>query len=221
MEQILQEAKKSGGRSGGGGRQNGQGLFFDQEKQVFDKGADGDLVTHVDHLMEDDILRRIAASFPDHQIRSEETGWSGVEGDWLWLVDPLDGTNNYAVGLPVYGVAITLLYRKNPVLGVIHDSHLEQTYVAVQGEGAVCGGQPIAVKPARNPHRLTIGWIQGHHVQKRDSAMRLKQSLDLHCKRVLRLWPLLCFGAWQPAETSTVSSCTIRKATTSTRAFLW
>lgn len=162
---------------------------FAEEFVIEEKDEHGDLVTEVDHLAEQEILHRLREHFPDHQIRSEETGWRGAEGDWLWLVDPLDGTNNYAVGLPVYGVAITLLFQKKPMLGVIYDSHLEKLYVAERGRGATVNGQPLRL-PERKPakKRLTVGWIQGHHVQQRPEAMRLKHHLDLTCKRVLRLW---------------------------------
>lgn len=87
---------------------------FSKKKMILEKGDDGDLVTEVDHLAEQAIIGSIAARFPDHQIRSEESGWAGVESDWLWLVDPLDGTNNYAIGLPVYGVSVTLIYQGEP-----------------------------------------------------------------------------------------------------------
>lgn len=166
--------------------------YFDQEKEISEK-EHGDLVTLVDHLAEKKILSVILSRFPDHQIRSEETGWTGQEGEWLWLVDPLDGTNNYAIGLPVYGVSITLLHNKQPLLGVIYDSHLGDIYVSEQGKGTTRNGIPLSIKPDAafiqpNPRRMTVGWIQGHHVQKEQRAMDLKHKLDLTFKRVLRLW---------------------------------
>jgi myo-inositol-1(or 4)-monophosphatase len=162
--------------------------YFYKDKQVIEKDEHGDLVTLVDHLAEKEILQQITFHFPDHQIRSEETGWSGVEGEWLWLVDPLDGTNNYAIGLPVYGVSITLIYKKQPVLGIIYDSHLGNLYVAEKGKGASCNGIPLSIKSGGTLNKLTIGWIQGHQVQKDTQAMSIKHKLDEKCKRVLRLW---------------------------------
>ncbi|MBO8172344.1 MAG: inositol monophosphatase [Bacillaceae bacterium] len=168
---------------------------FGKAVQIQEKGDWGDLVTEVDHEAEQVILKRIHAHFPDHQVRSEETGWSGVESEWLWLVDPLDGTNNYTLGLPVYGVAITLLHRRKPVLGVIYDAHQDLVYIAEKGKGMTCNNQPIrldTIRPLtnreRDPRRMTVGWIQGHQVQKESRAMALKQELDLRFKRVLRLW---------------------------------
>ncbi|WP_235886233.1 inositol monophosphatase family protein [Paenibacillus cymbidii] len=162
---------------------------FGTQTQVRSKGDDGDLVTEVDFLAEQELLPRLAAAFPGHQIRSEESGWSGVGGDWLWLVDPLDGTNNYAIGLPVFGVSLTLLYQNEPVLGVIYDSMLDRVYVARKDGGARCNGEPLSAHGGAGlPGRLTLGWIQGHHVQKLGNAMRLKTHLDATSKRVLRLW---------------------------------
>ncbi|MDO3676893.1 inositol monophosphatase family protein [Paenibacillus ehimensis] len=161
---------------------------FDRDKEVMAKGNQGDLVTAIDHLAEKEILNRLQERFPEHRIRSEESGWSGAESDWLWLVDPLDGTNNYAIGLPAYGVSLTLIYRGEPRLGVICDSHLENLYVAEQGKGAWCNGLPIRVKASSAAGRMTLGWIQGHDVGKGGQATSLKHHLDAHSKRVLSLW---------------------------------
>jgi myo-inositol-1(or 4)-monophosphatase len=161
---------------------------FDANVNVQEKDEFGDLVTEVDLLAEKEILQRLRHHFPDHQIRSEETGWLGVDGDWLWLVDPLDGTNNYAIGIPLYGVSITLLYQRQPVLGVIYDSHLDKMYVSELHQGSTCDGKKISLKPGRDVRKMTVGWIQGHGVQKEPQAMQLKHHLDAECKRVLRLW---------------------------------
>ncbi|XEC96999.1 inositol monophosphatase [Paenibacillus tarimensis] len=153
------------------------------------KGEEGDLVTEVDGLSEAYILDRLQTVFPDHAIRSEETGWNGIENDWLWLVDPLDGTNNYAIGLPVFGVSLTLIRNNEPMLGVIYEPILDRLYIAEKGRGADLNGErmkPVVDgKPAR---KMTVGWIQGHHVQKKQEATSLKHNLDNSFKRVLRLW---------------------------------
>lgn len=187
MEDILKAAREVAISAAKEAGELARDCFF-KEKQVAEKGDHGDLVTLVDTLAEDAILKAILSRFPDHQIRSEETGWTGEEGDWLWLVDPLDGTNNYAVGLPVYGVSITLIYRKEPVLGVIYESHLDQLYVAEKGKGSTCNGRPLSITKSPALSKMTVGWIQGHHVQKDGRAMALKHQMDAGFKRVLRLW---------------------------------
>ncbi|OXM88205.1 inositol monophosphatase family protein [Paenibacillus rigui] len=155
---------------------------------VQEKDASGDLLTEADLAAEEAILSRIRSTFPDHQIRSEESGWSGVEGDWLWLVDPLDGTNNFAIGLPVFGVSITLIYRQEPVLGVIYDTIQDDMYVARKGGGATCNGEPLHMRPKPASSKLTLGWIQGHQVQNDPPAVRLRRHIEAASKRMLRLW---------------------------------
>lgn len=90
----------------------------------------------------------------------------------------------------MFGVSITLLYRKEPVLGVMMDSAMERLYVAEAGKGAECDGMRFAVQPTERAElrRMTVGWIQGRQVQKDAGALRLKTVLDASCKRVLRLW---------------------------------
>lgn len=156
---------------------------------VREKGESGDLVTEVDEAADRLIVDAIRSRFPHHGIRSEEQGTVSRDSEWNWLVDPLDGTNNYALGIPLYGVCVTLVHQGVPVLGVIHDSHLEQTYVARKGRGATVDGQPLHLgPPRREPQRMTVSWIQGHHVQTDPEAKRLFYTLDRGFKRTLRTW---------------------------------
>ncbi|NHN31069.1 inositol monophosphatase [Paenibacillus sp. S3N08] len=148
----------------------------------------GDILTEADLLAEKAILLLLHEAFPQHKIRSEESGWSGVDSDWLWLVDPLDGTNNFAVGLPLFGVSITLIYCGQPILGVIYDTILDKMYVAKHNEGATCDGIALLMQPRPIPKRLTVGWIQGHKVQQDEVAIRLRRHVESSTKRMMRLW---------------------------------
>ncbi|PYE47797.1 inositol monophosphatase family protein [Paenibacillus barcinonensis] len=104
------------------------------------------------------------------------------------MIDPLDGTNNYGIGLPIFSVSITLIYRSEPVLGVIYEPIVDRLFVASQGNGASCNLIPMHVKSKKEIQKGTIGWIQGHQVQNEENAVRLRQHLDVHFKRVMRLW---------------------------------
>ncbi|QKG83692.1 inositol monophosphatase [Kroppenstedtia pulmonis] len=162
--------------------------YFRTGYTVRNKGNQGDLVTEVDEAADRLIVEQIRSSFPDHRIISEEQGTTGNIGDWCWLVDPLDGTHNYTLGFPVYGVSIALLHIDRPVLGVICDSHMEQVYMAQAGMGAVCGQEKIQVCFKKDPARMTIGWIQGYQVKGDQQARCLYQTLAGSFKRVLSLW---------------------------------
>lgn len=153
-----------------------------------EKDDHGDIVTEVDHLAEAIILGKIQRVFPEHRIRSEEYGENDLQSDWLWLIDPLDGTNNFAVGLPLFGVSITLLFKHIPVLAVIYEPMTDRLYVSSAGEGAFCNTNPISVDKAKDFKKARVGWIQGHAVQNQEQAVKLRHYIDVNTKRMMRLW---------------------------------
>ncbi|WNR44972.1 inositol monophosphatase family protein [Paenibacillus roseipurpureus] len=161
----------------------GSGLVLKQ------KDDRGDLVTEVDVQADRLIVDEILSVFRAHRIYSEEAGEGGVASDWVWHVDPLDGTNNFALGIPLYGVSISLSYQGRIVLGVIHDSAMELTYVALQEEGAWQGETRLAANPTGALPKSTLSWIQGHAVRKdNQQALALRHHLEYSVKRVLRVW---------------------------------
>ncbi|MGD8998282.1 MAG: inositol monophosphatase family protein, partial [Anaerolineae bacterium] len=104
-------------------------------------------VTETDKAAEDLILDRLQAAFPHHRILAEEAGgeeWR-APGPPIWLIDPLDGTNNFAHGFPHLGVSLALVDEQLPVLGVIHDPLRQETFAAAAGRGAYLDGEPIHV----------------------------------------------------------------------------
>ena len=161
---------------------------FDNFVDIKTKDEFGDVVTEVDIIAEQIIIEHIRSAFPDHQIHSEEAGTLGEEKDWLWLIDPLDGTNNFAIGLPVFTVSITLMYKKEPVLGLIYEPMTERLFTSVKGKGAFCNNRPIQIRINRDIFKGNIGWIQGHKVQNDSRAVKLRQFIDIRVKRMIRLW---------------------------------
>lgn len=114
-------------------------LGIDTKSSVYD------VVTRVDKESEAYLLKSISATYPDHSILGEETGSHMKESDFCWVVDPLDGTNNYSQGLPVFCVSIGLEYKGEGVLGVVYAPYLNELYTAVKGQGAFYNGEPIHV----------------------------------------------------------------------------
>jgi myo-inositol-1(or 4)-monophosphatase len=159
------------------------------------KGGAGDVVTDLDIEAEQLIVGRIRAALPHHQIIAEESGVLGLDDDrWVWLVDPLDGTNNVAIGLSAYVVGIALCKDKVPVLGVVHDPVARRTWWAARGAGSYSsGGTRLCPRPRPTPYGLLLAWTQGHSVARDDNVARaLKLVLETTSRRVLQLWaPLL------------------------------
>ena len=116
---------------------------LDRQRTIDLKGA-FDLVTDMDRASEDLIVSTIAAEFPDHAILAEESGAIG-EADHTWLIDPLDGTNNYAHGFPYFCVSLALWRGRTPLLGVICNPMLDELFSARAGGGAYCNGRLIRV----------------------------------------------------------------------------
>jgi myo-inositol-1(or 4)-monophosphatase len=105
-----------------------------------------DLVTEVDIASERLIKDLITTHYPRHTVLGEEAGTEGApDAEYRWIVDPLDGTTNYAHGYPCFCVSIALERRREPVLGVIYDPTRDELFVAERGAGATLNGRPIRV----------------------------------------------------------------------------
>lgn len=117
---------------------------YGQVHRVEHKGPT-DLVTEADRLSEAHILSRIRERYPDHDILSEESGFQSRAGGVRWIVDPLDGTTNFAHGLPLFGVSIALEVDGELAVGAIYDPVRDELYSAARGRGARLNGKPLRV----------------------------------------------------------------------------
>ncbi|MEO1622300.1 MAG: inositol monophosphatase family protein, partial [Cyanobacteria bacterium J06632_3] len=117
--------------------------------------ADGSLVTEYDKWADAELCDRIAKSFPDHGILSEEAEHTFPGTDWCWVIDPIDGTTNFTRGVPLWGVSLGLLYKGTPVFGHVYippvDQHFYGFWPGASGlempTGAFINGQPIQPAP--------------------------------------------------------------------------
>jgi myo-inositol-1(or 4)-monophosphatase len=163
---------------------------------IHEKGSHGDVVTNLDFAAEKLIIGIIREQFPDHRVISEELGDTGKGSPWTWLVDPVDGTNNIAIGLPVLTVGITLCRREIPVVSVVHDPVSERTWSAILAKGAWDNCGPLA-SPAESSadRKPLLAWTQGYSVGKDDRTARaLRMVVASAAHRVLDLWaPLTCW----------------------------
>ena len=119
--------------------------FWGNLLTIKEKNFPGDLVTEADQEAEQVIIHTLSKHFPNHQILAEESGLSQRESEFIWVIDPLDGTTNYAHGYPMAAVSIGLLYQQEPILGVIYNPFTDELYQAAKGLGARLNQQPIQV----------------------------------------------------------------------------
>jgi myo-inositol-1(or 4)-monophosphatase len=119
--------------------------FNDKNLQVSNKTGINNLVTEADHASEKAIIDTIKESFPDHYILSEEAGELKMDSDYKWIIDPIDGTINYAHGIPLCCVSIGLEHNGQMILGAVHNPFMKEFYLAERGKGATLNGDPIFV----------------------------------------------------------------------------
>jgi len=104
-----------------------------------------DLVTEIDHRAEEFLLRVIQDQFPGHHIVAEENGVIDGDSDHIWYVDPLDGTVNYAHGLPIFSVSLAYYHQGQALLGVVYNPITEECFTAERGCGAWLNGRTLQV----------------------------------------------------------------------------
>lgn len=120
--------------------------YQDNLKAITEKGRPGDLVTEADKEAEAQILELLQRHVPNHAILAEESGQLGNENSpYLWAIDPLDGTTNYAHGYPVSAVSIGLLIEGVPQVGVVYNPFTNELFQAATGLGATLNARPLQV----------------------------------------------------------------------------
>lgn len=154
------------------------------------KGDGADVVTRVDVHCEQRMIQRIQAECPGHAITGEEHGDLGeADAPYRWMLDPLDGTNNFVMGLPLFGVCITVLEDGLPIIAVVHDSVRGITTSAIRGQGAWRDGERLQMRAPVEPARTTISWTQGYEVTLDDPfTTRVWPQVERRYKRILSTW---------------------------------
>ena len=110
-----------------------------------------DLVTDADRAAEAFITNELQRDFPEFSILGEEQGLSGRrDAEYLWLIDPLDGTTNFAHGFPYFSVSMALTHHNVIVLGAVYDPSTKTLFTAAKDEGAFMNGKPISVSRIAN-----------------------------------------------------------------------
>jgi myo-inositol-1(or 4)-monophosphatase len=119
--------------------------------------AQNDFVSQVDRLAEEEIIYTIRKAHPDHAILAEESGAQGSNDEFVWVIDPLDGTTNFLHGFPVFSVSIALKIRGRLEHGVVYDPMRQELFTASRGSGAQVDGKRMRVSPQKTLDGALIG----------------------------------------------------------------
>jgi len=150
---------------------------------------DTSLQTAADLAAEKAIIERLRAAFPDHSIESEEQGLFSVDSSpYLWKIDPLDGTENFVLGLSYFSSTLALCYNGQPQLAVVYEPLTSSLYVAERGEGAWLNNTPIHVSQTTQFRSCRAFFIPDFVTKRQQSTANLRHELHMHCRRVLDTW---------------------------------
>lgn len=152
--------------------------YYKEDLSMYLKG-DINPVTIADTESEKLIIGEIKKAFPHHSILAEETGGEKQESEWLWVIDPLDGTTNYAHHYPSFCVSIALLKKCKPIMGVIYHPLLSEFFYAEKGNGAYLNDRPIKVSNVDKLDKafLTTGFAYDVHETEDDNVDNFRAFL--------------------------------------------
>ncbi|XP_023512300.1 bifunctional phosphatase IMPL2, chloroplastic [Cucurbita pepo subsp. pepo] len=121
--------------------------YFRKKFEIIDK-ADFSPVTVADQAAEESMVSVLMENFPSHAIYGEEKGWRCKENsaDFVWVLDPIDGTKSFITGKPLFGTLIALLYRGKPILGIIDQPVLRERWIGISGRRTALNGQNVSTR---------------------------------------------------------------------------
>jgi len=154
---------------------------FGRHEQMVAKGR-GNFVTEADLAAERGVLDLLRQEYPDHAVLSEETASDGPEPDtseWLWVVDPLDGTHNFSQGIPYFAFNIALCRRGEPLLGLTYAPATGEEFFACLGGGLTVNGEPAKASATAKLKQSVLGVDLGY------DDRRAAMLIDL----LAELWP--------------------------------
>ena len=138
-------------------------------QDIQEKGSPGNLVTEADKAAEEAILKVLQQYLPDHGILSEEAGKLGnITSRYLWIIDPLDGTTNFAHQYPFSASSIGLLIDGVPQVGAVFSPILDELFLAAKGLGATCNQEPISVSQTTTLQKSLV--ITGFAYDRRETT---------------------------------------------------
>lgn len=119
--------------------------YFRRPLAVEDK-ADASPVTQADRETEKIMRDMLACEFPDYGIVGEEYGRKNEDAEYVWVLDPIDGTRSFITGKPVFGTLIALLHKGKPVLGIINQPYTKERWTGVSGRRTTFNGKPVSTR---------------------------------------------------------------------------
>jgi histidinol phosphatase-like enzyme (inositol monophosphatase family) len=154
---------------------------FEQAPMNVELKTDRSFVTEMDARIETKLRAMISARWPEHGIIGEEEKWHAPDAEWVWVLDPIDGTAAFIAGLPVYGTLIALAFRGVPVIGIIDIPKLDLRWTGIAGLSTTVNDTPCKVQA---PASLSAAILSTSNPDFYSES----ESLALHTMRDATLW---------------------------------
>jgi myo-inositol-1(or 4)-monophosphatase len=160
---------------------------FEVDKLHIRAKGQNDFVSEVDHAAEDAIISVLREAYPAHGFLAEESGERDASAEYVWCIDPLDGTTNFLHGLPQYCVSIALLHRGVAEQAVVFDPHRNELFTATKGAGAFLNDRRIRVSKTDRLENALIGTgFPFRQVGNIDDYLRMLKNMMVTCSGVRR-----------------------------------
>lgn len=159
--------------------------------------TDGEYSAHdvkaaADEAAEARMLPVVRRAFPDHTVFSEEAGEFDGSEPYRWILDPLDGTNNFAAGLPTFASSVAVLHEGKPLLATAYQPATDETYLARRGSGVTYEGETVAATSTVPAEATTVAMIVGRDVPRDPVLSRraeeIRETIGENVKRVVDSW---------------------------------
>ena len=136
--------------------------YFWQHLDITGKGSARNFRTQADLASEAAVLGELKKHFLDYNYYSEEKGWEKNDSEYTFVIDPLDGTNNFSLGMPMFSVSIALQKGDETIAAVVYHPVINQTFYAEKGKGAYCGDKKLAVNDVTDLSHVTLSFTCGY-----------------------------------------------------------
>ena len=156
---------------------------FGRTKKSQRKESQSSVVTEADLVSEQCILEIIQSAFPHHNVLSEEAGFADKGSDMTWVIDPLDGTSNFAASIPWFGVLIAVLREGVPVAAISHIPMEYATYLSEEGKGVTRNGKPVEMTPETDLSNLLCSYGMDYS----DDPKKTRKDVALMSRLVSRV----------------------------------
>lgn len=162
--------------------------YFGESIEIFNKSTLADFRTTADLASEKVILRELLKHFPNFNYFLEEKGWIKNNSEYTFIIDPLDGTNNFFLGIPNFSISIALQQGKKIILGVIYNPVLDKVFYAEYGKGAFLNNKRLKTSKTQDLKPAAITYTCGYKTKWLALEKLIKITGKIEIKRLMTNW---------------------------------